>query len=333
MKIKSKLALFAAAVLAATTATASFAQKAPTAEEIQHFPTKPVRLVVGFPPGGLADIMARLIAEKLTATWKQQVIVETRAGASGAIAGDLVARAPADGYTLMAILTNHVILPSVQPKLNFDPIKDFTPISLMGSAPVMILANPKLPVKNIQELVALAKSKPGTLTYSTPGNSSIHHLAIELMQSQLGIQMIHVPYTGGAPAMTDAIAGTVNMNIGSPAQAIQQIKAGQLKALTITSSKRSPMLPDVPTVTETVMPGFTAGLWSAILGPRNMPKPLVDRINADITAILKTPEMQERMIQLGVETIASTPDELGTFMVSEMQRWGKVAKDAGVTTE
>ena len=301
--------------------------------QAQDFPIKPVRLVVGFPPGGLADITARLLSERLTTVWKQQVIVDTRAGASGAIAADLVARSPGDGYTLLVILTNHVVLPSVQPKLSFDPLKDFAPVSLIGSAPVMLMASKKLPVNTIQELVALAKSKPGELTYSTPGEGSIHHLSQELLDSSVGIKMVHVPYTGGAPAMMDAISGVVNLTVGSPAQALQQVQGGQLKALSISSPHRSPLLPDVPTVSETVMPGFSAGLWAGVLAPRSTSPALVDKINADITRILKTPEMNTRMVNLGVEVIAGTPAEFSTFMASEMKRWNDVAKKAGVKAE
>lgn len=299
----------------------------------QEFPTKPVRLVVGFPPGGLADIAARLLGERLTSVWKQQVIVDTRAGASGAIAADLVARSPADGYTLLVILTNHVVLPSVQPKLSFDPLKDFAPVSLMGSAPVMLMAGKKLPVSTMEELIALARSKPGELTYSTPGEGSIHHLSTELLDTSLGIKMVHVPYTGGAPAMMDAISGVVNLTVGSPAQALQQVQGGQLKALSISSAHRSPLLPNVPTVSETVMPGFSAGLWVGVLAPRGTPPALVEKINRDITAVLKTPDMNARMVGLGIDVIGSTPAEFSTFMASEMKRWNDVARKAGVKPE
>jgi tripartite-type tricarboxylate transporter receptor subunit TctC len=322
--MKLKMRLLAAGMVAALCSTAAMAQQ---------FPNKAVRLVVGFPPGGLADIAARIMADKLTGVWGQQVIVDNRGGASGAIAADLIAHSAPDGYNLLVILTNHVILPVVQPKLTFDPVADFAPVSLMGSAPVLLMANPKLPVKTMADLIALAKSKPGTLTYSTPGDGSVHHLAQELLDSGLGIKMIHVPYKGGSPAMMDAIAGVVDLTVGSPAQSLQQVQGGKLRALSISSPKRSPLLPDVPTLSETVAPGFTAGLWVGVLAPRDTPKPIVDKINADITRILRTPEINKRMIELGVDVVASTPEQMGTYMGAEMKRWGDVARAAGVKSE
>ena len=205
----------------------------------QSFPSKTVRLVVGFPPGGMADIVARSVSEKLAILWKQPVVVENRPGASGTIAADIVAKSPGDGYTLLVILTNHVVIAAIKPKLPFDAIKDFAPVTLVGDSPLLLMANPKLPANNLIELAALAKSKPGMISYSTPGDGSVHHLSSELMASSLGIKMIHVPYIGGAPAMMDAMSGIVDLNIGSPSQALQQIEAGKLKALAYSGQKRS----------------------------------------------------------------------------------------------
>ena len=233
----------------------------------QEFPSRTVRLVVGFPPGGLADILARVLADKLPTVWNQPVVVENRPGASGTIAADVVAKANPDGHTLLVILTNHVVIAAVRPKLPFDALADFAPVSQVGSSPLLLMANPKLPANNLQELIALAKSKPGVITYSTPGDGSVHHLSQELMNNAAGVKMVHVPYVGGAPAMLDAMSGVVDLNIGSPAQALQQVEAGKLKAISYSGEKRSALLPRVPTVAEAAIPGFSAALWGGVLAP------------------------------------------------------------------
>ena len=261
----------------------------------QTFPNKPVKLVVGFPPGGMADIVARELGERLSIVWKQSVIIENKPGASGTIAADAVAKANPDGYSLLVILTNHVVVASIRQKLPYDSFKDFAPVSLVGDSPLLLMANPKLPANNLAQLVSLAKSKPGMVTYSTPGDGSIHHLSQELMDSNLGIKMVHVPYIGGAPAMLDAMTGVVDLNIGSPSQAIQQIKAGKLKALAYSGLKRSPLLPEVPTVSESLIPGFQAALWAGVLAPAKTPKELVNKIQSDIKLAMSGPEIKDKM--------------------------------------
>jgi tripartite-type tricarboxylate transporter receptor subunit TctC len=293
------------------------------------FPARPVRLVVGFPPGGIADIGARLLAEKLGALWGRQVIVDNRGGASGIIAADAVARSPADGHTLLVVLTNHVLLPAFHAKLPYDTIEDFAPVSLMGSSPLLLMASPKLKVETLAELIALAKKDPG-ITYSTPGDESIHHLSQEQLDSIFGIRLVHVPYKGGAQAMTDAMAGVVDLNVGSPAQSLQQIEGGRLKALAITSAQRSPLLPSVPTFAEAGAPGFASGLWIGVVAPRGTPKPLVAKLESDITGLLARADMKERMTQLGIDVIAGSADEFGRHLRSELKRWSEVAARIGV---
>ena len=299
----------------------------------QDFPSKPVRLVVGFPPGGLADILARVLADKLPVVWNQPVVVENRPGASGVIAADTVAKANADGHTLLVILTNHVVIAAVRPKLPYDALVDFVPVSLVGSSPLLLMANPKLPANTLPELIALAKSKPGVLSYSTPGEGSVHHLSQELLNHAVGIKMIHVPYVGGAPAMMDAMSGVVDLNIGSPAQALQQIEAGKLKALSYSGEKRAALLPRVPTVAESAIPGFAAALWGGVLAPARVPKALVARINADIRSVMNLPDVRERMAKMGVEIEAGTPEEFDKFIRAEFSKWSVVAKQAGVKGE
>ncbi len=299
----------------------------------QDFPNKPVRLVVGFPPGGLADIMARVLAEKLPTVWNQAVVVENRAGASGVIAADVVAKSAPDGHTLLVILTNHVVVAAVRPKLSYDAFGDFTPVTQIGSSPLLLMANPKLPANNLAELIALAKTKPGVITYSTPGDGSVHHLSQELLNAAAGVKMIHVPYVGGAPAMMDAISGVVDLNIGSPAQALQQVEAGKLKALSYSGAQRSPLFPKVPTVAEAAIPNFSAALWGGVLAPAKLPKSVLTKINNDIRTVMNMPDVKEKMAKMGVDVVASPPDEFDRFIRSEFTKWSSVAKQAGVKAE
>jgi len=304
-----------------------------TLAQSQTFPNKPVKLVVGFPPGGMADIVARELGERLSIVWKQSVIIENKPGASGTIAADAVAKANPDGYSLLVILTNHVVVASIRQKLPYDSFKDFAPVSLVGDSPLVLMANPKLPANNLAQLVSLAKSKPGIVTYSTPGDGSIHHLSQELMDSTLGIKMVHVPYIGGAPAMLDAMTGVVDLNIGSPSQAIQQIKAGKLKALSYSGLKRSPLLPEVPTVAETLIPGFQAALWAGVLAPAKTPKELVNKIQSDIKLAMSGPEIKDKMDKLGIEIISSSPEEFDQYLKSEFNKWSNVARQANIKSE
>ncbi len=304
-----------------------------TLGQSQTFPSKPVKLVVGFPPGGMADIVARELGERLSMVWKQSVIVENRPGASGTIAADAIAKANPDGYSLLVILTNHVVLASIRQKLPYDSFKDFAPVSLVGDSPLVLMANPKLPANTLAQLVSLAKSRPGMVTYSTPGDGSIHHLSQELMDSTLGIKMVHVPYIGGAPAMLDAMTGVVDLNIGSPSQAIQQIKAGKLKAISYSGLKRSPLLPEVPTVAETLIPGFQAALWAGVLAPAKTPKELVNKIQSDIKVAMSGPEIKDKMDKLGIEIISSSPEEFDQYLKSEFNKWSNVARQANIKSE
>ena len=274
-----------------------------------------------------------MLADKLPAVWNQPVVVENRAGASGVIAADVVAKANPDGHTLLVILTNHVVIAAVRPKLPYDALADFAPVSLVGSSPLLLMANPKLPANTLPELIALAKSKPGVLSYSTPGEGSVHHLSQELLNHAAGIKMVHVPYVGGAPAMMDAMSGVVDLNIGSPAQALQQIEAGKLKALSYSGEKRSALLPRVPTVAEAAVPGFAAALWGGVLAPARVSKAVVARIHADIRTVMNLPDVRERMVKMGVEIEASAPEDFDKFIRAELLKWSAVAKQAGVKGE
>ena len=297
------------------------------------FPNKPVRILVGFPPGGMADIVARALSDRLAIQWKQSVIVDNRPGAAGVIAADLLTKSPADGHTLLVILTNHVIVAAIKPKLPFDVLKDFAAVTLVGDSPLLLMANPKVPANNLAELTNLAKAKPGTITFSTPGEGTVHHLSTELLSSNLGIKMIHVPYIGGAPAMMDAMSGVVDLNLGSPSQALQQIEAGKLKPLAYTGTKRSTLLPNIPTVAESGIPGFQASLWAGVLAPAKTPKALVDKIQSDIKQAMNTPEVREKMNKLGIDMINSSPEDFDQFMKSELTKWTSVAKQAQIKSD
>ncbi|MEI7428673.1 MAG: tripartite tricarboxylate transporter substrate binding protein [Betaproteobacteria bacterium] len=297
------------------------------------FPNKPVRILVGFPPGGMADIVARALSDRLAIQWKQSVIVDNRPGAAGVIAADLLTKSPPDGHTLLVILTNHVIVAAIKPKLPFDVLKDFAAVTLVGDSPLLLMANPKVPANTLGELTSLAKAKPGTITFSTPGEGTVHHLSTELLSSNLGIKMIHVPYIGGAPAMMDAMSGVVDLNLGSPSQALQQIEAGKLKPLAYTGTKRSTLLPNVPTVAESGIPGFQASLWAGVLAPAKTPKALVDKIQSDIKQAMNTPEVRDKMNKLGIDMINSSPEDFDQYMKSELTKWTSVAKQAQIKSD
>ena len=299
----------------------------------QQFPTKPIRFLVGFAPGGSTDILARLVADQMTRTWGQQVVVDNRGGAAGLIAADLTAKAEPDGHTLLMAISNHVIAPSVYAKIPYDTINDFAPVSLVGTSPFMVLANAGLPAKNLQEFIALAKSKPGQLNFATPGVGSIQHLSNELLNTMAEIRMVHVPYKGGVPALTDTIAGITAITFITPAQGLPQVKAGKVKAFGISSASRSPLLPDVPTLAESGVPGFEATVWFGVLTQARRPRPIINKLHAEIARMLATPEMRERMAQLGIDVVGGSPEQLGETMREDLKKWSAVAKQAGVKPE
>jgi tripartite-type tricarboxylate transporter receptor subunit TctC len=299
----------------------------------QDFPTKPVRIIVGFPPGGATDLVARLLTPKLTEAFKQQVIVDNRPGANGVIGTELAAKAPPDGYTVhLGTLAALVISPAIT-KVPYDPFKDFTPIGRIVSLQNIFIVHPTLPARTMKELIALAKAKPGKLNYASSGTGSTGHLSGELFKSMAGVDMVHVPYKGGGPALTDLIAGHVEVFIAIISTAVPQVKAGKARALAVTGDKRASALPDVPTVSESGLKGYESTNWYCMLGPANLPKPIVDRWNRELTAALNSSEIKQALFDRGIDPAPTSPAELAAYLKSETAKWTKVVKASGLKTE
>jgi len=298
----------------------------------QQYPTKPVRIVVPFAPGGGSDFIGRFIAQKLTAGLGQQVIVENKPGAGGMLGISEGQKAAPDGYTLTLIASSYTVNPSIY-KFSFDPVADITPIIQLSQGPLLIVVNPKLPVKTTQDLLAAARKKPGEINFASSGQGSVIHMATELFQSMAKIKMNHIPYKGTGPALTDTISGQVDVFFSSTATAVPQVQAGKLRAVAVTTLKRIPALPDVPTVNESGVKGYDVVLWHGLIGPKGLPRPIVDRINAEATKALKVKETAEQLQNDGVAPAGGTPEQFGAQIRKEIGIWRKVAADAGVKAE
>src|SRR3954468_10758561 len=296
-----------------------------------QYPARPVRLVVGFAPGGGTDIIARLLAQKLTERWGHAVVVENRLGASGNIAAELVAKSPADGYTLLHAFSSHASNAALS-KLPFDITKDFSAISLVASGPAVVLAHPSA-ARTLPELIAYAKAHPNAIKYGSSGVGTPVHLAGELMQQLTGTQMVHVPYKGIAPAMTAILAGDIQLTFATPISAAAHLKSGRLIALAVAGTTRFPTLPDVPTAAEAGLPGYEIEFWYALLGPAGVPASLVDRIQREVAAILTAPDMKESMLAQGAIAIGSKPEALNALIAREYARWAELVKVRGVKAE
>ena len=300
----------------------------------QQFPSKPVRIINPFAPGGATDIIARQMAQKLTEAWGQAVVVENRAGASGAIGVEMVAKSPPDGYTLLiATQTTHAANPALYPKLPYDAAKDFAPLTLAGSTPLALMVKPSLPVSSVKELVDFAKKNPAKLVYASGGNGTSQHLTAELLKSMSSTYMLHIPYRGAGPALTDLLGGQVDLMFDNLPTALPHIKAGKLRGLAVTTASRSPLAPELPTMAESGLPGFELSTWFAFFAPAGTPRAIVDKISGDMRRVLMQPDMKERLGAIGVDIRASTPDELATFQRAELAKWGKIIKDSGATVD
>lgn len=304
----------------------------PDMSSAQSYPARPIRLVVGFSPGGATDIAARAVAQKVSETIGQSIVVENKPGASGNLAAEVVARASPDGYTVY--LANATIaIPSLFKKLPFDVTKDFAPISLVGLGPSTLAAHPSLPVKSVRDLIALAKRRPGELNYASGGTGNITHLAMELFISMTGVNMVHIPYKGGAPSTVAVVSGEAHLMFASVASTLAQIKQGRLRAIAVSSAKRSIVLPEVPTVNEAGLTGYDASSWYGILAPANTPRQVVSKLSDEIVKALDSADLKERLTSQGIEPAESGTTEFTRYLASERAKWAKVVKAAGITPQ
>jgi tripartite-type tricarboxylate transporter receptor subunit TctC len=300
----------------------------------QTFPAKPVRLVVGFAAGGNVDIPARIVAAKLGELWGTGVVVDNRPGAGGNIASEFVAKAPADGYTLLVCnAASHGINPAFYTRITFDAVKDFAAISLIGSTSNLLLVHPSVPTATVGEFIAYAKANPGKISMASAGVGTSQHLALELFKSMTGTQLVHVPYKGGHPALTEVLGGQVQGMFAAVPTSQASIKAGKVRALGVTSLKRSPKLPDVPTIAESGVPGFSVTSWYGLCAPAAVPKPILARLHDDLVKVLAMPDTQQRLSEQGIDVTPSSPEEFAEFIKSEVAKWAKVVKEAGISAD
>ena len=314
------------AITLAALSTAAFSQDA------AHYPSRPVRMIVPFAPGGGLDISTRLIGQKLTEKWGQNVVVDSRPGAATIVGTEIASRASPDGYTVLMITTTFAINPGLYSRLPYDPGRDFTPVTQLNSQPNVVVVPPSFAGNSVKDLIALAKAKPGELTFASPGAGSAPHLAAEMFQRAAGVSMIHVPYKGIPPAVTDVIGGRVTMLFTTTISAAPHIKAGKLRAVAITSAKRQSGMPDVPTIGET-LPGYRAEAFQGMVVPAGVPQAIVTKLSAEVARIVRLPDVTERFQLDGAEPVGSTPKESAAFLRAEMQKWSKVVKDAGIKPE
>ncbi len=320
---------------AATVATAAtLASPLLRAQNVQAVPTGPVRIVVGFAPGGGTDILARVVGQKLATMWNVTVLVENKAGASGVIAADYVAKQPADGNTLlMAHINSHAIAPALIAKMNYNAVTDFSPISMVGITPNLLICNEKQPARTVKDLVELCKKNPGQISFGSAGNGSAQHLALEMFKLAAGIDALHVPYKGSGPMLTDLIGGQINYSFDTMTAATPHVKSGKAIAVAQTRAKRAKSYPNVPTMIESGFPGFEATTWYGLVGPAKMPTAMVKRMNEDINKVLLMPDVMEKFEQYGAEDGGGTPEKFASFIQTESVKWAKVVKEAGVKAE
>jgi tripartite-type tricarboxylate transporter receptor subunit TctC len=299
----------------------------------QGYPNRPVRLIVPFAPGGFTDVVARILGQKLSQSMGQQFVVENKAGAGSTIGSDFVAKAAPDGYTLLMVSSTHVISPWIYKSLPYDPLKSFTVVTKLVDSPYVLLVHPKVQAKNVQEFIALAKAAPESVHYASSGNGSAQHLMGGLFVAMTGAPLKHVPYRGSAGAATDLVAGVVESSFAGVPNALAQVPQGRLKALAVTTAKRAPQLPDVPTLQEAGVSGYDASVWLALLAPAGTPPDIVARLNGEVAKLMNSADTRKALFDAGVEPTPSTPEEMAHYMAQELVRWGKVVKDAGIKLE
>lgn len=327
-KASCALRLIGLAAAAAALSRCAYAQ--PEDPMAQRYPARPIRIVSPFAAGGSTDILARLIGQKLTASWGEPVIVDNRAGAGGIIGSDLVAKAQPDGYTLLLTSTSaHAINPALHRTLPYDPLRDFAAVTQVATGHNILVVHPSVPAKSVQELIALAKSNPGTLTFSSGGNGTPAHIAGELFNSLAKVDMVHVPYKGGGPAAVALLAGEVSLSFGSVTTVLPQVRANRLKALAVTGAKRSSMVPELPTIAEAGVPGYALNSWYGVLAPARTPRQIVAKLSAEIVRILNLADVRAKLLQEGVDPEGTTPQEFSAFIRAEVEKWPRLVKAAG----
>jgi len=300
----------------------------------QSYPAKPIRMVVAFSPGGASDVIARIIGAKLSERWGQQVIVDNRPGAGGSIGAEHVARSAPDGYTLLLGTSSEIVInPALNPKVGYDSARDFAPVIMIASIPLVLAVHPSMPVKSVRELVALAKARPKSINYATSGTGTATHLGVEMLKSAAAIDMVHVPYKGGPPGASDLVAGHVQVISATPSTILPFATGGRMRVLAVTGSKRSPSFPDAPTVAESGFPGYEVALWSGVLAPAGTPREIVTRLHAEITRILALGDVRDNLARQGADLDLKSPAEFGVYIAAELAKWAKVVKDAGVRPE
>ena len=299
----------------------------------QSYPVRPVRVIVNFPPGAGVDIATRIVTAKLGEALGQQFVIDNRAGAAGNIGVELAARAAPDGYTLLSGTAAIAISQTILSKISYDLNRDFAPVAMIASAPFVLAVHPALPAKTLQEVIALAKARPGQLTYATPGTGSSPHLAFELFKIQARIDVLHVPYKGMVPAVTDVIGGSVSMTLGNTLTVMPNVRNGRLRGIAITTAKRSAIAPELPTFSEAGLPGFQSGTWYAILAPAKTPRDIVAKLNSAVIKIVHEPDVSAKLLAQGAEPLNATPEQMREFLSAEIAKWGKVAKASGAKFE
>ena len=299
----------------------------------QSYPTKPIRMIVAYPPGGGTDIVGRMMAQKMSENFAQTVVIDNRGGAAGSIGSEIAAKSAPDGYTiLMGNVAPNAINVSLYAKLGYDPVRDFEPVSLVASTPNILVVHPTLAVKTVSDLIALAKAKLGTLNYPSAGLGSSSHLAGELLDSIAGVKMVHIPYKGGGPALTDLLGGQMQLMFATMPAAMPHVRSGKLRAVAVTSAKRSQAMPELPTIGETLK-GYEASTWYGVLAPARTPRPIVTKLHGEIVKILGVAETRDKLLLQGFEPVGGTPAEFGAYIKSEIEKWGKVVKAAGIRAE
>ncbi|ABM43659.1 Uncharacterized protein UPF0065 [Acidovorax sp. JS42] len=300
----------------------------------QNFPTKPITIIVPFSAGGTTDILARIVGQGLTTELGQSVVVDNKPGAGGNIGGSLAAKAAADGYTLfMGTVGTHAINQSLYKKMPFDPVKDFAPLSRVAAVPNLLVAHPSQPFKTVKEMIAYAKANPGKITFGSPGSGASPHVSGELFKSMTGTDLLHIPYKGSAPAMTDLLGGQTSVMFDNMPSAIQHVRSGKLRPIAVTTAKRSPELPDVPTIAEAGVPGYEATSWFGMFAPAGTPKPVLDKLHAALIKVLNQADVKKKIAEQGGDVVAETPAQFAAFIKAESVKWGKVVKESGATAD